>query len=95
MNASMSAPGQPLGGVPRRSGKATAAFACGLGAVFVFPFVCSILAIVLGRSAREEIRRDPALAGDGLAQAGIVLGILTLVLYSLLALFIVVVAVSG
>jgi uncharacterized protein DUF4190 len=44
---------------------------CGL--VF-FPLIPSILAIVFGRSARNEIEAQPGLGGGGMATAGIVLG---------------------
>jgi hypothetical protein len=34
---------------------------------------------VLGRQAREQIAADPSLGGDGVAQAGFILGIVGLV----------------
>jgi hypothetical protein len=44
---------------------------CGL--VF-FPLIPSILAIVFGHSARNDIEARPGLGGAGMATAGIVLG---------------------
>ena len=38
------------------------------------PWIGSIVAIITGHMARSEIRRDPAIEGDGLAVAGLVLG---------------------
>ncbi len=38
------------------------------------PFLASIAAIFVGSKAQEELARDPALAGEGLAKAGIILG---------------------
>ncbi len=38
------------------------------------PTVGSVIGLVLGYVARGEIRRNPALTGEGLATAGIVLG---------------------
>lgn len=38
------------------------------------PLLGSILAIITGHLARKEIRGNPALSGDGLAVAGLVLG---------------------
>lgn len=38
------------------------------------PIVCSVIALVLGYQARNKLRSDPSLAGDGLAKAGIILG---------------------
>ena len=60
---------------PRRtSGLAIAALACGIAGLTLFPVLASIAAVVLGVMARDEIRRDPTLDGDGLATAGLVLG---------------------
>ncbi len=58
----------------RTSGYAIASLILGIAGFFVFPLVPSILAVVFGRKAREELRRDPALGGEGLATGGIVLG---------------------
>ena len=58
----------------RTSGYAIASLILGIAGLFVFPIVPSILAIVFGHKAREDLRRDPAVGGDGLATAGIVLG---------------------
>jgi hypothetical protein len=58
----------------RTSGLAIASLACGIAGFVVFPILASIAAIVLGISARGEIRRDPALGGEGMATAGLVLG---------------------
>ena len=58
----------------RTSGYAIASLILGIAGFFVFPIVPSILAVVFGRKARDELRRDPTLGGEGLATAGIVLG---------------------
>jgi hypothetical protein len=58
----------------RTSGYAIASLILGIAGFFVFPVVPSILAIVFGLKAREELRRNPAVGGEGLATAGIVLG---------------------
>jgi hypothetical protein len=58
----------------RTSGYAIASLILGIAGFFVFPVVPSILAVVFGLKAREELRRNPALGGEGLATAGIVLG---------------------
>jgi hypothetical protein len=58
----------------RTSGYAIASLILGIAGFFVFPIVPSILAVVFGQKAREELRRDPTLGGEGLATAGIVLG---------------------
>lgn len=58
----------------RTSGYAIASLILGIAGFFVIPIVPSILAVVFGQKAREELRRDPTLGGEGLATAGIVLG---------------------
>ena len=58
----------------RTSGNAVASLVLGIAGLFVFPLVPSILAIVFGSKAREEIRSSPAVGGESLATAGIVLG---------------------
>ena len=47
---------------------------CGLLGWTVLPFIASVVAVVTGHMARAEIRRNPAVEGDGLAVAGLVLG---------------------
>jgi hypothetical protein len=68
---------------PRTSSKALAAFILSLVAFVVCPIVASIAAIGLGSSAKQEIARSPGMGGRGLAQAGIVLGVIGLTLYGL------------
>jgi len=67
------APAPPYGH-RRTSGLAVAALACGIAGLVVFPVLASIAAIVLGIMARDELRRDPTLDGEGMATAGLVLG---------------------
>jgi hypothetical protein len=64
----------------RTSGYAIASLVCGILGFLVLPIVLSILAIVFARSAEGEIRRDPAIGGEGLARAGFVLGVIGLVI---------------
>jgi hypothetical protein len=58
----------------RTSGAAIASLVLGIVGVTVFPLVPSILAVVFGSRARDEVRADAAVSGDGLATAGIILG---------------------
>ncbi len=63
--------------VPSRptSGLAIAALALGISGLTIFPFLGSILALIFGYMARNEIRRRPdEVTGGGLAVAGIVTG---------------------
>jgi len=66
-------------GAPKTDGAAIAALVCGIAGFFcVIP---AILAIILGYSSKKRIDRSGGLLGGrGMAQAGIVLGIVTLVL---------------
>jgi hypothetical protein len=61
---------------PRTSGTAIASLVFGILSWCVLPFIGAILAIVLGHSARNEIRRAPpgAIDGEGFATAGLILG---------------------
>jgi hypothetical protein len=56
------------------SGKATASLVLGILGIVVVPLICSILAIVFGKSALNEIERRPGLRGEQQARWGYVLG---------------------
>ena len=72
----------------RTSGYAIASLILGIAGFFVVPIVPSILAVVFGQKARDELRRDPALGGDGLATAGIVLGWVGIALVAIVLVFV-------
>jgi hypothetical protein len=72
----------------RTSGYAIASLILGIAGFFVFPIVPSILAVVFGQKAREELRREPTLGGEGLATAGIVLGWVGIALVAIGLLFV-------
>ncbi len=61
-------------GLARTSGFAIASLVLGIVGFFALPIVAPILAIVFGKRAQEDIRGEPQLAGEGLANAGIILG---------------------
>jgi hypothetical protein len=58
----------------RASGAAIASLVLGIIGLTFFPLIPSILALVFGSRARNEMRTDPNVSGEGLATAGIVLG---------------------
>lgn len=60
--------------VSRTDGYAIASMACSAAAFFGAFIVGSILGIVFGKMARARITADPTLGGEGLAQAGIIVG---------------------
>jgi hypothetical protein len=72
----------------RTSGNAIAALVLGICGLVVFPLI-GVLAIVFGYRARDEIRRDPTVGGEGLATAGIILGWIAMVLVALGVLFVI------
>ena len=60
---------------PQNSGKATGSLICGILSFFVCPVVLSIVAIILGTQALTEIRQSGGrVTGEGMAQAGLILG---------------------
>ncbi|XBH20860.1 DUF4190 domain-containing protein [Jonesiaceae bacterium BS-20] len=66
---------------------ATAALVCGILGVTIFMFIGPILALVLGISAKNQIRRTGE-EGGGLATAGIVLGALGIAFSVLVIIFV-------
>jgi mannose/fructose/N-acetylgalactosamine-specific phosphotransferase system component IIC len=58
----------------RTSGAAIASLVLGIVGLTVFPLIPSVLALVFGSRARDEIRADPGVSGEGLATAGVMLG---------------------
>ena len=61
-------------GGQRTSGAAIASLVLGIVGVTVFPLIPSILALVFGNRARDQMHADPAVTGEGLATAGVILG---------------------
>ena len=61
---------------PRTSGTAVASLIFGILSWVMLPFIGALLAVVLGHSARSEIRRAPpgTIEGDGMALGGLILG---------------------
>jgi hypothetical protein len=64
---------------------AVAALVLGIAGL-IFNFL-GILAIIFGAIANGQINRDPELGGKGMAIAGLVLGIVTIVLWILVLVF--------
>ena len=84
MNFQPPSPYQPYGGAPFQPkqgtpGKATASLVLGIAGLIICPLICSVLAIIFGTQAKNEIRRQN-LGGYGIAQAGFILGIIGLIL---------------
>ena len=67
------------------SGKALASLILGIAGLVMLPVVGSILAIILGVSAKREIAARTGLGGEGMATAGIILGAVGVALMALAA----------
>ncbi len=81
-------PSQP-GATPRNDGQAVAALVCSLVGLLFCGVVLGIVGIVLGVQSRTRIRQSGGwLTGEGMASAGIYIGIADLVLGALLLVFI-------
>jgi len=66
----------------RTDGQAIAALVCGIAGLVVCPFILSIVAIVLGKNSKTRIQQsNGTLEGEGLANAGFILGIASLALW--------------
>lgn len=61
-------------GARRVEGSAIAALVMGILGIVGCPLILSIPAIIVGNQARNRIREDPSLDGDGMARAGVILG---------------------
>ncbi len=75
------APGGPppaYGGSSGTSGKAIASLVLGILAFLIWPL--GVAGIILGVMARNDIRAQPGLGGNGLAITGIVLSVVFIVL---------------
>jgi Domain of unknown function (DUF4190) len=73
----------------RTSGKAIASLVLGIVSLFLFGVIAGVLAIVFGVQARKETQRDPTVGGRGLATAGMILGIIGVVLWAIIILILI------
>lgn len=73
-------PRPPAGQLNGTDGYAVASIACAIAALFAAPIIGSICAIYFGKRSQENIRRNPSLQGEGLAQAGIFIGWASIIL---------------
>lgn len=70
---------QPQMVTERTSGLSMAALICGIIGLFMNPM--SVVAIILGALGLSETSKDPSLKGRGMAVAGIVLGIVAVIVW--------------
>lgn len=86
---------QPYGAMRRTEGTAVASLVLGIAGFVVCPFVCSILAIIFGVQAKNKIRQDPSLQGAGMAQAGFILGIISLAIGAIVLIIVIIAAANN
>ncbi|MFZ2511049.1 MAG: DUF4190 domain-containing protein [Gordonia sp. (in: high G+C Gram-positive bacteria)] len=83
---------QPVPTTPQSSTKATWALVCAIASL-VIPyawFIPAIAAIILGTSARAEIRAaQGTITGDGRARAAVIIGAISLVLGLIVVIYLV------
>ena len=80
---------------PQTPGSATAALILGICGIVLCPLICGPLAIVYGNKAKGEIRSSNGrLGGQGLAQAGVVMGWIG-VAFAVLGILFFVIAIAG
>lgn len=73
---------------PQTAGKAIASMVCSIAGMFMFFLVGQIIGLVLGYTARKEIRASAGqLTGEGFATAGIIIGWAGIVIDILLLIF--------
>ncbi len=66
----------------KTSGLAIASLSCSIGTCLLGPFGC-IPGIILGHMAKSRMRQDPSLRGSGLATAGLIIGYIFGVLWTI------------
>jgi uncharacterized membrane protein len=68
---------------PPTSGKAIASLVLGIVGLVVCPIICSVLAIIFGKQAKEEIEYSGGrIGGESFAKAGYILGIVGISLFA-------------
>lgn len=81
-----SIPPPPLPSSQVNHPRAVAALVCGIVGFFFFGVILGTVAIIMGYRARNEIRANPLqFKGDGLARAGLILGVVDVALNLVLA----------
>jgi len=69
---------------PQPSGLAIASLAISLVSWFILPVIGGIVAVILGHSARNVIRRSNGeMSGGGMALAGLIIGYIQIVIVSI------------
>ena len=72
-----------------------ASLVLGIAGFVVCPLICSVLAIIFGLQAKTKIRQDPSLQGEGMAQAGFILGIIGLAVGAILIIIVIIAAANS
>lgn len=75
-------------------GTAVASLVCAIIGIFIFGIILGPIAIVLATGAKRRIKEDPELGGDGVATAGLVIGIIATALSAIVIIVAIIVALS-
>jgi hypothetical protein len=68
---------------------AIASLACSIGGFFLLPVILHVVGVALGIQSKKRIMESGGtLAGTGIAQAGLIIGIIGLALFGILVLII-------
>ncbi len=88
-------PQQPAGSLPNAPG-AVASMVCGIIGIFCVGLVLGIIALVMGIGAKKKIQQNPGMyGGNGMATAGVVLGIIDVVGWAILIAWVIGMAVAA
>ena len=83
------------GPLPNAPG-AVGSLICGILGFFICGLIFGIIAIVLGNKAKQAIAAQPGeYGGAGMAQAGYIMGIISLVLWAIVVVLQIVIGVAG
>jgi len=74
---------------------AVASLVCAIVGYFFLGIILGPIAIALATGARKRIQENPELGGNGLAIAGLVIGIVDTVLWGLFVLWIIIFVITG
>ncbi len=88
--------GMAPGAAPRCNDKALWSLVLGILSIVAFGLIAGIPAIILGGSAKREIRAAGGMQGGaGLATAGVILGWISVAMIALIVLFVLAIALLG
>ena len=67
-------PQSTISGPRRTDGQAIASLVLGIVGLMMCPLIPSIIAVIIGKQAKDRLAADPSLQGEELARVGVILG---------------------